>query len=200
MKKATKALIVTASVAAVVGIGAVSFAKWQGGNTKTSVSGSTDSISLLGFDTAQTATLSDKLQPFDQDTGADATTVTLADGLYRSVELKVKDDGKTYNVKAAYDATVTTGSWHGDIYCKVAAAAPTDVIDLSTDGGVASLGTKGWVKLNKGASAETVEVDGANTWSTTAPTAYFLLVSSNTEDMNATVTVTLELAEVTSSS
>lgn len=192
MKKSTKVLIVAASAVAVVGIGAVSFAKWSGGTTSKEVTGYTDSVSQLGFGSEQVITLSQKLLPFDQATTADDTSVTLSSSSYASVALTVSDDGKTYNVKAGYSSSKALS---GDIYCKVAASAPTDEITLSTDGGAASLAAKGWVKLT--ADAATVEVDGSATWTTTPPTAYFLLVSDSTGDMNATLTVTLELDEVT---
>lgn len=67
MKKAIKGLIVAASVAAVVGVGAVSFAAWTGGaNSEATATGTTATISLYGFDSNAITGPTANLLPYNQ--------------------------------------------------------------------------------------------------------------------------------------
>ena len=106
MKKVVKLIISAASALSVVGVGAASFAKWQG-DTALDADYAANGAGLghinavvIGFtDTAESTTLSDKLVPYDQDgndyegvtfysialpefmaTGSYKVTVTVADG------------------------------------------------------------------------------------------------------------------------
>lgn len=101
MKKVTKALITAATVAAVVGVGAVSFAKWeQGTSENATVTGTTGSIVILG-DLSASDDLDGKLlvpydqvDQFDPDTMAKEMTITLEyDG----------DDGSIITMTASGD-------------------------------------------------------------------------------------------------
>lgn len=68
MKKFLKPLVIATSVAAVAGIGAVSFAAWSGGtNSGGTATGQLGSITAYGFDTALSATMGEnKLMPYNQ--------------------------------------------------------------------------------------------------------------------------------------
>ena len=92
MKKTVKGLIVAASVAAVVGVGAVSFAAWSTGNTSSAtVTGTAGTIVTVTGDVTltpadgtgawdadtKTVTMSKKLFPNDQTSGVSADGVTI---------------------------------------------------------------------------------------------------------------------------
>ncbi len=81
MKKAVKPLIIAASVAAVAGIGAVSFAKWSASTSSQDVTGKTGIVDTVGAITLVTNSLgapdggtAKLLVPYDQDTGYSSTT------------------------------------------------------------------------------------------------------------------------------
>lgn len=68
MKKAIKSLVIAASVAAIAGIGAVSFAAWEDEGIKSGSAGGTlGSITAYGFDSALSETLTGTLMPYDQE-------------------------------------------------------------------------------------------------------------------------------------
>ncbi|MDE6201459.1 MAG: hypothetical protein K2M47_06255 [Clostridiales bacterium] len=110
MKKTVKGLIIAASVAAVVGVSAVSFAAWQAGDAKTqAVAGTTGSINTVGSitvtpgDDMGTLAAMSALYPVDQGagyltyweftvttTGQGAQTVKIEGGLTEGTA-----DGKT---------------------------------------------------------------------------------------------------------
>lgn len=76
MKKAVKSLIVAASVAAIAGIGAVSFAAWQQGSTSDqTVEGNVGSIVTMGAITVNTDLGSKKLVPHNQIDQFDANSM-----------------------------------------------------------------------------------------------------------------------------
>lgn len=76
MKKTVKALVIAASVAAVAGIGAVSFAKWEANSAaKGDTTGSTTSVvTTIGNITVSQPT--NKLKPYDQDSSNAVLTDT----------------------------------------------------------------------------------------------------------------------------
>lgn len=94
MKKAVKALITAAAVAAVVGVGAVSFAEWQAGSTEPkSVSGTSGSIIVMGSLTAETDLNGKLLVPYDQ-----------------SVQFNDGTMAKEMNITLGYSAGANSGS------------------------------------------------------------------------------------------
>ena len=106
MKKFVKPLVIAASVAAIAGVGAVSFAAWSAGtdNTKDVENNTLGKVSVLKFDTSVTTSPVTGLLPIDQNTDAyDATTnpvygvtefqiVTSAGYGYSDFKLKVEID------------------------------------------------------------------------------------------------------------
>ncbi|MCH5161430.1 MAG: hypothetical protein J1G04_05310 [Clostridiales bacterium] len=79
MKKAVKALAITAAVAAVAGIGAVSFAQWQqGSSAPATVEGNVGSIVTIGSLSASHDLGSKKLVPYDQVDQYNETTMAQA--------------------------------------------------------------------------------------------------------------------------
>ena len=69
MNKTVKALVIAASVAAVVGVGAVSFAKWEAGaKNDQAATGTLGQITAYGFDSELSETISN-LMPYDQGDG-----------------------------------------------------------------------------------------------------------------------------------
>lgn len=101
MKKVVKPLVIAISIAAAVGVGAVSVAAWSGGsgNTENGVTGGGSAyISFDGFGADATKTLSDKLIPHDQDVGVTA-------GMVREYIIALPVEGDSigdYNLKAEY--------------------------------------------------------------------------------------------------
>ena len=79
MKKAVKAIIAASAVAAVVGVGAVSFAKWTAGTTEPkNVEGTTGSIIVMGSITASDDLNGKNLVPYDQDSANQLNESTMA--------------------------------------------------------------------------------------------------------------------------
>lgn len=74
-KKIVKPVVIAASVAAIVGIGAVSFAAWEGANTQAALSNQTaGSVTLSGFSSGAATTTNTGLVPYDQVQGATGKT------------------------------------------------------------------------------------------------------------------------------
>ena len=174
MKKTVKSLIIAASVAAIAGIGAVSFAAWSGSTTtslETSDPVSTGTMVAVGFvdaDTKFTNTKKD-LMPIDQleaEMGGGAR--------YWQADLKITGTdftGYKITVKATAetDSAIPTGlKWHlkGD-----SDSAPTATTDIS-----------GWTALdNTPADVVASGIANGDTY-----TVYIALDSDNTNyDNNA---------------
>lgn len=137
-KKIVKPVVIAASVAAIVGIGAVSFAAWNGNNKQTAntAESSTGNISTVGFASAPSAlTAITGLMPYDQGSGtrvysvqlpqftttANYTiTVTVKDGTTTALSLYAKvgaqvtaapeglTDWKAVGANCSFDFNVTT--------------------------------------------------------------------------------------------
>lgn len=178
MKKKIKALVIATSVAAVAGIGAVSFAAWSSTNHETATStGANGAVSLLGF-SANTATGFTGLLPYDQVASTDPseTNKTMAKITLPSVV----DDGKTFDITVTSDATLGTGS---KLFVCVSESAPTAAF--------AGAATTEWLEIDAdGAVFEDLTGNGART-------AYFVMVSTDTADMSATYNITFKVEEAT---
>ncbi len=92
MKKTVKSLIIAASVAAIAGIGAVSFAAWESTVTDQTVNGTLGNITTTGSITlTQTGDLdTKKLVPYDQVQQWDASTMTKGFTISASCDLAGK--------------------------------------------------------------------------------------------------------------
>lgn len=112
MKKTVKSLIIAASVAAIAGIGAVSFAAWEGTGSKTVTSNANPlgTVTLVGFDATTADAWEGTLVPYNQpestivDDGVTVTSITLPKltavaGQTITVKAEIQDytatDGKT---------------------------------------------------------------------------------------------------------
>ncbi|MCM1368473.1 MAG: hypothetical protein NC184_06680 [Roseburia sp.] len=74
-KKIVKPVVIAASVAAIVGIGAVSFAAWTGSNTNAALSNqTTGEVTLSGFGSNAATTTDTALVPYNQVQGATGKT------------------------------------------------------------------------------------------------------------------------------
>lgn len=187
MKKTVKSLIIAASVAAVAGIGAVSFAAWSGGGSE-NVSGSVHSgtITVANFATGSEIVASNaditlanaKLMPIDQTSGELGTN-----GVYY------------------YKATLIVGAGNGGKTIKLAASdnAPTGLCyhvkgaDESSNPTTGSVASDYWTKLNGEADVKT-KVEEAATY-----VVYVALQSGNSDysdnaGKDFTLTFTLENA------
>lgn len=188
MKKTVKSLIIAASVAAIAGIGAVSFAAWNvntDSNVDTNAGGlgnvtATVGFVLTGSDTATPdLTLTDKLMPYNQaaadvDTGeTQMWSVALAD-----INVTAKDwtatltqTGMTLESGSSFYYTVNTTETE---------ALPTT--DLSA-----------WTQLN---GTNAVEITNTEAQTLKGYYLHIILDSSNLKDMDKTGAVfTLTLAE-----
>ncbi|MDE6401400.1 MAG: hypothetical protein K2L54_02180, partial [Clostridiales bacterium] len=174
MKKKVKSLIIAASVAAIAGIGAVSFAAWQGTGSQTATgTGATGEINTIGAITVTpssasgTLTSLNALYPVDQTgeylkywefevtcdtTGTQAVTFKLAGTLTEGTA-----EGKTAIGSAALYWSNTTP-----------AAAPADETNKLTG------------------TAQEITLDANNK-------VYVYLVADNTDAMNAAVSLTFSV-------
>lgn len=176
MKKTVKSLIIAASVAAVAGIGAVSFAAWQGGNTTNATqTGTTGNVAVIGTLAVSGATGFDNLVPYDQQTQNTADSDTY------------QYDASTMSLMASVIVTYTADTnANGD-----------DVLTYSIDKGDSTL----TLKYTVTAAAETAPANDA-TWTAIGATAtemanfesgqkvFIRLESTTTADMNERFTIT----------
>lgn len=165
MKKAVKSLIIAASVAAVAGIGAVSFAEWSGASNKTHIidSANTGTIVAVGFADGTTSTGTDKaLMPIDQSSiQSDSQTY------YYTVTLKTSGTDFTgYKITAKVEAVESSSVPTGLKY-KVTSSAPTTGSGASLDGT--------WNTLTGTVDIETAPTDDQTY------TVYIALDSDNTD-------------------
>lgn len=179
MKKKVKSLIIAASVAAIAGIGAVSFAAWQGGAvTDKTASGTTGNIATASGELTVTQNLSDtvKLVPYDQVVQFDSTTmakmqtITLTYGGEGAPAVA----GMDISMKLTANSITTAAT---KLYYKLG-----DVSDVPTD-------TTGWTEFTLNTA---VELSSA-----ASQKINVIMDSSNTADMNATYTITFSAAEKT---
>lgn len=99
-KKIVKPLVIAASVAAIAGIGAVSFAAWGGGTSnKTVTGGNTGHVDTTGFGSGSTTTLSKKLMPHDQPSIESDETK-----MYDILLVVEGNDVANYEIKGKYTA------------------------------------------------------------------------------------------------
>lgn len=174
MKKVVKGLVIAASVAAVVGLGAVSFAKWAGNsNSQATTTGATDTISLIGFETASVTGFTG-LQPYNQN-----DSNTTIEAVAKTVALPaVSTNGtETYDILLKADAALGLQT-DSKLYVKLATSAPSEVIYQDAFITTNLTEANGWYEV--GTSDKTVI---SNSSETGAYTAYFLLVSESSLDM-----------------
>ncbi|MDE6029903.1 MAG: hypothetical protein K2F90_06265 [Clostridiales bacterium] len=125
MKKTVKSLIIAASVAAIAGIGAVSFAKWESTVSDQTVDGTLGNIETTGTITlTQTGDLDKKvLVPHDQEQQWDAETMTKGFTVSASCSL----DGQIQMTATGDAATLIEYQKAGDTTWTAFTAAAVDV-------------------------------------------------------------------------
>lgn len=131
MKKTVKSLIIAASVAAIAGIGAVSFAAWNGGNgdKEVTTTGALGDVKVYGFGAATTTAWTGTLVPYDQPANTIATGgVTIASVTLPSLTAVT---GQKVTVKAelqSYTASIDTAeiTYKNDLYVVASETAITD--------------------------------------------------------------------------
>ena len=188
MKKVVKGLVIAASVAAVAGLGAVSFAKWDASTYKTSVdgTGTTGQIALIGFKSNDAITLSGKLVPYNQgELGGISEAVD-----YISVKLP------SFDVSKGYDLTVTLvseGSTIADEKIMVKYGDQVSATVTNTSGYDAL--TKGTAKNIENVATESVQLNG--NVSTTIEGKYLTIIldSDSSADMNKTFKLQVTVTE-----
>lgn len=171
MKKFLKPLVIATSVAAVAGIGAVSFAAWQSGTKTNPVSGATTGhVDTTGFATGSTTSLSKTLLPYNQG------SATGNDTLYYDIKLIVEgNDVANYEIKGNF-----TGTLLGKLYYKL------DTSETATYEG------SDWTELTTTSTALT----GVATLSATTYYVHIALDSNQTQtaDMDQSLSFSFELA------
>ncbi|MDE5593139.1 MAG: hypothetical protein K2I75_04320 [Clostridiales bacterium] len=183
MKKTVKSLIIAASVAAIAGIGAVSFAAWNNGATNTTAKNDatlgsvtiTGGFVKTGENSYEALTTTDtNLVPYDQGSGTMALVFDIPN--YQVL----KDTG--------YTLTLTTDKLESKFKYQIgdaAATAPTTATDF------ASWGTAAGTAIEyKDANAPTANA------TITGKKLTVILDSSDLGDMGAGITFTLTYAEV----
>lgn len=184
MKKTVKSLIVAASVAAIAGIGAVSFAAWSGGNPEDIThSGASGSIVTAAGTLGATSNLSDtvKLVPYDQVAQYSATTMA-----------KMQTINLTY--------TQGSGAASSNYNFTMALTKNDDSLALYYKLGTATVPTNGGEDYNvtdDGWIAFTLDEDVDLTLTSDAATINVILVSTATGDMNKSYEITFSANEIT---
>ncbi|MDE6441319.1 MAG: hypothetical protein K2L12_01020 [Clostridia bacterium] len=182
MKRSVKMLIAAACVTSIVGVGAVSFAKWDP-STIQEASGTLDTgyISLSGFESADLDLGTKKLVPYDQNGEIGDQVKVISTQVKWSVS-------KDYTITAAIDGeSLATGSAY---YVKLSDAQIT----------AAPESLDGWTVVS---GDTTLTLTSAMQYSATgdtlqSKTGYISLIlkSDNANDMNLKdTTVTITLAE-----
>ena len=141
MKKTVKSLIIAASVAAIAGIGAVSFAKWTVGNTsEQTATGSAGELTAVGAITLASNLNDDmKLVPYDQD---NYSTAKLTNLWVITVTPPTAMDGYTYSYEVEYAEQATDDLTGDKMYVFTGTTAPT------ADDGTIDITDGNWAKLD----------------------------------------------------
>ncbi|MDE7463425.1 MAG: hypothetical protein K2M48_00205 [Clostridiales bacterium] len=174
MKKAVKGLVIAASVASVIGIGAVSFAAWEGsGSTSVDVTGNTTgTVSVIGFDKDATVGKVESLMPWDQGDGTVVAHYTLPEVTSGTEDYKIT-------------VTVTKADgWDGALYVIIDDTASTAASDPTAEGSA-------WKTIDGTASVFEFDATGD-----TAKQLYahVILDSDKSADMNKSYDLTFTLA------
>lgn len=177
MKKTVKSLIIASSVAAIAGIGAVSFAAWQSGTTSVDKEGSTGSIDTIGSIAVTDNLSGKKLIPFDQAT-AESDQLKMW-----TLDITVTSTGATPKLKVALGTATENDIGAGKLYIYTGTAALTDA--PAANGGAAP--TDDWAAL---ATDSATEIKSGTK-------AYIILVSTDTADMNKNFKVTVSAEQPT---
>lgn len=176
-KKIVKPVVIAASVAAIVGIGAVSFAAWTGDNKNVSTQqGTTGSVTLTGFANATDVSITNAaLVPYDQTEGLTSNVYKMA-----TVSLpKITSDDKV-DIKV----TVSEGT-DVSLYVQLVlatATAPTAPTENLNDWN--AIGSSGYTFKGTGDGIKGTDVEYK---------AYIVLSSNTTGDMGKNYTVNFEL-------
>lgn len=191
MKKTVKSLIIAASVAAIAGIGAVSFAAWSTSSVPVAVPGAagtvvTRGITLKTNSLAVTEDVDDDteyvLVPFDQDIlNSPLTTAGKTASKLWTIELQ-----PTEGIGSNYTVTVTKGSSNN-----LPDGAKLYVNNSST------IDASKAINATENAAWQEIDADGVSL----APTSniiYIVLDASNNYGMGATIDVVVTLDTITS--
>ena len=184
MKKAVKGLIVAATVAAVVGVGAVSFAYWQG-SSDTSVTintGATGQIATVG---AITVTPS-----------AASGSVTTGEGGVKTYTMNklcpVDQPTAPADCVKYWEFTLSSAATGGQ-------SVKYTILGTLTEGTGTNATDLGDATLRWSTTAPTAAADGEELTGTaadiTGTTVYVFLAADDTEAMNATISLTFAAVE-----
>ena len=184
MKKSVKMLIAAACVTSIVGVGAVSFAKWDP-NTVNDASGTLTNgyIALSGF-TSNKLEMGDKtLMPYDQGDVESTETKIISVAI---PEYQVSSD---YTLTAKVETALPAGKYYVKLTTNATEAVPN--------------ATTGWTELTATGASLTLgdlAYTAGGTVLKTINNAYLhiILDSNSGNDMNAESTISLKLAEVNS--
>ena len=191
MKKAVKSLIIAASVAAIAGIGAVSFAAWSANETASgTVTGSTTTVvTTIGDITVTQPTA--KLKPYNQ---SSSNAVLQDTGAVTYWELTISNksgdqDVTDTNVKYYLSFTETfNGGTTGKIYFS------TKYSGTGNDINVSDSETQGWTQLTAVYSAGS-ETSGAELTNMTGKKFYIALAADGNDAQGQNVKLTVSAVQ-----
>ncbi|MCH5158711.1 MAG: hypothetical protein J1F33_05905 [Clostridiales bacterium] len=183
MKKVVKGLVIAASVAAVVGLGAVSFAQWQGtGSKEVTSSGATGEVTLVGFAGASATAWTGKLVPYDQPT----STITEGNVTVVSITLPAVTAVSGQTITVAADFTYNnSGSATAGKYNKLYVIAQSSGEAPSAN------------DIVTGAKEVTSSGVPISDITSGTYTLYFALDSNDTAAMNGSYNITVTLSDPT---
>lgn len=181
MKKFVKPLVIAASVAAIAGIGAVSFAAWNGGTASKNVSGGTTGhVDTTGFGSGSTASLTDKLMPRDQ-TGLGTGETTMY-----NIKLVVEgNDAADYKITGNY-----TAKKNGSDHTWESGSKLEYLIDNNA---TATYGTGTWTEWT--ASSTAADLVGGDSLTAKDYYVHVALTSEEAGDMDVVLAFAFELAK-----
>ncbi len=196
MKKFVKPLVIAASVAAVAGIGAVSFAKWSGGTAKQTQDVTTGSVTNFLSVGSLTPTAVTGLLPWDQkQITTEAVTPSTTDNTMATIAFTVSLDAQStpYNLTIyAQPATsdgITFGTNYGD------SSDLTTELYVSTTAPAAAMSSIGsdWAKISNSAGSTTNKKELTNQSNISEQTIYIILDSNDSAQMTKGFVVTVEV-------
>lgn len=180
MKKFVKPLVIAASVAAIAGVGAVSFAAWSTGDPDDLThGGATGSIKTDAGELGATSNLSDtiKLVPYDQVAQYDSTTMAKM----QTINLTYTQGTGAASSNYKFTMALTENNDSLSLYYKLGSASVPTAQDVTTDG---------WTALAVGTDVDL-------TLTSDAATINVILVSTDPDDMSKSYTITFSAAEIT---
>ena len=180
IKQSTKMIILVVALVSVIGVGAVSFAAWDGGAPSITASASVGQVDLIGFSATSLDLGTDKLIPYNQ-----------------GIELPA---GTTYMIRAALPSYVVSGENYtitlsanadSELPVNLASKCYYKIVDSTEEVTAPTTTLDGWTKVGTATDLTDVAYGDAPV---TNKVIYIVLDSIDIADMNGSAEFTITLA------